>query len=149
MGLLFAVLWRMRRKDTITHKDTVSHTTTHTITNTHNNPTSPPPTTTHDPHTRRPQSPAANLLAGAFSGLLAASACYPLDTVRRRMQLPGHPYRGQLHALAAIWAAEGARGLYGGWAANAAKVVPQNAARLAAYEALKQLLGVARAATDT
>lgn len=98
---------------------------------------------------RSPQNPAASLLVGAASGLLAATACYPLDTVRRRMQMAGRAYAGQRQALAAIWAAEGARGLYAGWGANAMKVVPQNAARLAAYEALKALLGVARAATDT
>lgn len=97
----------------------------------------------------RPQSALANLLVGAASGTLAASACYPLDTVRRRMQMKGHSYAGQLHAMATIWRSEGAAGFYRGWVANTLKVVPQNAIRLVSYEALKGLLGVARAKTDT
>ncbi|KIZ05503.1 Thylakoid ADP,ATP carrier protein, chloroplastic [Monoraphidium neglectum] len=97
----------------------------------------------------KPQRAAANLLVGAASGTLAATACYPLDTVRRRMQMRGHAYDGQLHALSTIWRAEGARGFYRGWAANTLKVVPQNAIRMVAYEYLKALLGVQRAKTDT
>lgn len=91
----------------------------------------------------------ANLLVGAASGTLAATACYPLDTIRRRMQMRGHSYSGQLDAFATIWRKEGARGFYRGWAANTLKVVPQNAIRLVSYEALKAALGVARAKTDT
>lgn len=29
----------------------------------------------------------ANLLVGGTAGIIAASACYPLDTIRRRMQV--------------------------------------------------------------
>jgi hypothetical protein len=36
---------------------------------------------------RRPQNPIANLLVGGTAGIIAASACYPLDTIRRRMQV--------------------------------------------------------------
>lgn len=39
------------------------------------------------PLTRRPQNPLANFFMGAGSGTLAATVCYPLDTVRRRMQV--------------------------------------------------------------
>jgi hypothetical protein len=35
----------------------------------------------------RPQNPIANLLVGGTAGIIAASACYPLDTIRRRMQV--------------------------------------------------------------
>lgn len=44
---------------------------------------------------------------------------------------------------------EGMRGFYRGWAANTLKVVPQNAIRLVSYEALKTLLGIQKAKTDT
>jgi hypothetical protein len=54
------------------------------------------------PHTRRPQSSAANFMLGAVSGTLAASICYPLDTVRRRMQMKGTVYRNQLDAIVTI-----------------------------------------------
>jgi solute carrier family 25 phosphate transporter 23/24/25/41 len=92
---------------------------------------------------------ASNLGVGALAGTLAATACYPLDTVRRRMQLKGSPYRSQADALATIWRTEGMRGFYRGWSANTIKVVPQNAIRLVSYEALKSALGVKRAKTDT
>lgn len=58
------------------------------------------------PAHRRPQSAAANLLVGAASGTLAATVCYPLDTVRRRMQLRGHGYHGQAR-MGTLGAGEG------------------------------------------
>merc|ERR1712113_758005 len=33
---------------------------------------------------------------GACAGLVAQSICYPLDTVRRSMQMPNHNYKGVL-----------------------------------------------------
>lgn len=51
----------------------------------------------------RKQSPWTNLLLGAAAGTLAASVCYPLDTVRRRMQMKGHVYDNQWHALVTIF----------------------------------------------
>lgn len=95
------------------------------------------------------QSTVSNLLMGATAGTIAASSCYPLDTVRRRMQMKGNTYRNQLHALSTIWATEGFRGFYRGWAANTLKVVPQNAIRFVSYETLKSLFGVKKAKTDT
>lgn len=86
---------------------------------------------------------------GAATGTLAATCCYPLDTIRRRMQMRGHTYAGQLDAFARIWASEGLRGFYKGWAANTIKVVPQNAIRFVTYETLKSLMGVRKAKTDT
>lgn len=55
----------------------------------------------------------------------------------------------QLNAFATIWRTEGLGGFYRGWAANSLKVVPQNAIRFVSYEALKTLVGVKRAKTDT
>ena len=55
----------------------------------------------------------------------------------------------QLNAFATIWRTEGPRGFYRGWAANSLKVIPQNAIRFVSYEALKGLLCIARAKTDT
>ncbi len=40
-------------------------------------------------------------------------------------------------------------GFYRGWAANSLKVIPQNAIRFVSYEALKSLVGVQKAKTDT
>ena len=65
------------------------------------------------------------------------------------MQMKGSVYKNQLDALRTIWATEGYRGFYRGWAANTLKVVPQNAIRFVSYETLKRLLGVQKAKTDT
>jgi solute carrier family 25 phosphate transporter 23/24/25/41 len=95
------------------------------------------------------QNPVVNLLLGAATGSFAASCCYPLDTVRRRMQMKGEMYSGQLDALKTIWRREGYRGFYRGWAANTLKVVPQNSIRFVSYELMKKFLGISRKSTDT
>jgi len=95
------------------------------------------------------QNAVANLGLGGAAGTLAATVCYPLDTIRRRMQMKGQVYRNQADAFVTIFRTEGVTGFYRGWAANTIKVVPQNAIRFVAYEALKSVLGVKRAKTDT
>jgi solute carrier family 25 phosphate transporter 23/24/25/41 len=95
------------------------------------------------------QSAMANLGIGGAAGTLAATVCYPLDTIRRRMQMKGQMYRNQGDAFVTIWRTEGMRGFYRGWSANTIKVVPQNAIRFVTYEALKTLMGVKKAKTDT
>eukprot|EP00879_Flechtneria_rotunda_P018604 GHRR01019522.1.p2 GENE.GHRR01019522.1~~GHRR01019522.1.p2 ORF type:complete len:141 (+),score=46.12 GHRR01019522.1:288-710(+) len=100
-------------------------------------------------HGEKPQSPIANLFMGGAAGTVAATICYPLDTIRRRMQMKGQTYNNQLHAFQSIWVKEGMRGFYRGWAANTIKVVPQNAIRLVSYEALKAVLQVKKSKTDT
>lgn len=44
----------------------------------------------------RKQHPGANLLMGGAAGTIAATVCYPLDTIRRRMQMKGPMYSGQV-----------------------------------------------------
>ena len=55
-------------------------------------------------HGGKPQGTVQNLLLGAATGTFAATVCYPLDTVRRRMQMKGKTYNGQIHAMTEIWA---------------------------------------------
>lgn len=98
---------------------------------------------------KKEQHPVANLFLGGLAGTVAATVCFPLDTIRRRMQMKGQMYKGQMDAFATIWRVEGLRGFYRGWAANTLKVVPQNAIRFVTYETIKQLLGVKKAKTDT
>lgn len=63
--------------------------------------------------------PWQRLVAGGLSGLLAQSATYPLDIVRRRMQVTPGRYKGIAAALATIYREEGLRqGLYKGLAMN-------------------------------
>ena len=96
-----------------------------------------------------PQRQEVNLVLGSMTSLFAASCCYPLDTVRRRMQMQGHVYSGQMDALSRIWLTEGVRGFYKGWLANAMKVVPQGSIRFVVYEYLKIALQIKRQRTDT
>lgn len=83
------------------------------------------------------RNPAVILGLGALAGIIAQTACYPLDTVRRRMQLAGKTYSSTANAFATILKDEGIAGYYKGMTANAMKVVPNNAIRFAAFEVLK------------
>eukprot|EP00281_Chroomonas_sp_CCMP1168_P020915 CAMPEP_0206229874 /NCGR_PEP_ID=MMETSP0047_2-20121206/9936_1 /ASSEMBLY_ACC=CAM_ASM_000192 /TAXON_ID=195065 /ORGANISM="Chroomonas mesostigmatica_cf, Strain CCMP1168" /LENGTH=305 /DNA_ID=CAMNT_0053653215 /DNA_START=13 /DNA_END=930 /DNA_ORIENTATION=- len=85
---------------------------------------------------QRPGTP-ASLLMGASSGIIAQSACYPLDTVRRRMQMKGRVYTSTINAIITISRTEGAFALYKGISANTLKVVPNNAIRFMVFENLK------------
>ena len=80
------------------------------------------------------RSPLTILGLGAVSGLFAQTCCYPLDTVRRRMQVKGKTYSSTLNAFATIAKVEGIGGFYKGMPANALKVVPNNAIRFCAFE---------------
>lgn len=97
----------------------------------------------------QPDSKVANLFLGGGAGIFAATVCYPLDTVRRRMQMKGKQYSGVAHAIGSIMRHEGFAGLFNGWTANTIKVVPQNAIRFVSYELLKQLFSVKKAKSDT
>ena len=59
---------------------------------------------------------------GAASGIFAQTCCFPLDTVRRRMQLKGKMYDGTVHAFSTIFKKEGIGGFYKGMLPNAVKV---------------------------
>jgi solute carrier family 25 phosphate transporter 23/24/25/41 len=83
------------------------------------------------------QGPWSSLLLGAGAGIIAQTACYPLDTIRRRMQLKGKNYRNTLDAMQTIARTEGVKALYKGMSANTLKVVPNNAIRFMVFEHLK------------
>jgi len=88
--------------------------------------------------TGAPQNTITSLSLGAGAGIIAQTACYPLDTIRRRMQLKGQNYNNTLDAMKTIIAKEGAAGLYKGMSANTLKVIPNNAIRFMVFEHLKQ-----------
>jgi len=59
------------------------------------------------------------LLCGACAGIFAQTTTYPLDIIRRRMQVHPDLYRNELHAMREIYGSEGLiRGLFKGVSMN-------------------------------
>ena len=90
---------------------------------------------------------AIRLLWGACAGAAAQTSSYPLDVVRRRMQLFGLSstlphYRNTWHAMRVIVQKEGVRGLYVGLSINYIKVAPAHAISFFTYDYVKKLLQV-------
>ncbi|GMH23062.1 hypothetical protein Nepgr_024905 [Nepenthes gracilis] len=87
-----------------------------------------------------------SLACGGISGIASSTATFPLDLMRRRMQLEGaggqaRVYRtGLLGSFCHIIRAEGLRGLYRGILAEYSKVVPGVGIAFMTYETLKMLL---------
>jgi solute carrier family 25 protein 42 len=89
--------------------------------------------------------------SGLVAGLVAQTAVYPLDVVRRRMQTQGAAaplYRSTFHALTTIGREEGLRaGLYRGLTINYLKTMPNVAIYMTLYDIVKlKLLGSSKAA---
>jgi len=71
---------------------------------------------------------------------LATGGCYPLDTIRRQMQLKGSTHANVLAAAIAICARDGVAGLYRGFLPNAVKNLPNSSIRLSTFDAAKALI---------
>jgi solute carrier family 25 protein 16 len=119
-------------------------------------------TTTPLPPPPPPKPPLLLTLAfGAGAGLIAQTATYPLDVVRRQMQIQGGggvgggaggggggascsspPFTSTLDGLMRVWAAGGARALFAGVTINYLKVVPSTAIGFTLYDALKAWMGL-------
>ncbi|KAI4324468.1 hypothetical protein MLD38_029956 [Melastoma candidum] len=82
----------------------------------------------------------ASLLTALMSAGLATITCYPLDTVRRQMQMKGTPYKTVLDALAGIIERDGMIGLYRGFLPNALKTLPNSSIRLTTFDSVKRLI---------
>ncbi|KAJ7961244.1 Mitochondrial carrier protein [Quillaja saponaria] len=81
-----------------------------------------------------------SLLTAVLSASLATLTCYPLDTVRRQMQLRGTPYKTVLDAFPGIVERDGLIGLYRGFVPNALKNLPNSSIRLTTYDIAKRLI---------
>nr|GLL36952.1 mitochondrial substrate carrier family protein B-like [Ipomoea trifida] len=96
----------------------------------------------------RPDDPTilVSLTCGSLSGIASSTATFPLDLVRRRMQLEGAGGRarvyntGLLGAFRHIVRTEGFRGFYRGIMPEYYKVVPGVGIVFMTYETLKKLL---------
>jgi len=82
------------------------------------------------------------LFFGASSAIISQSICYPLDTVRRRMQVKGSTYSSMANAYSTIIQKEGFLGLYRGLLPNTIKIVPNNGLRWLFYTNLCRMLDV-------
>lgn len=96
---------------------------------------------------RRPQLRAwAELLAGGVAGLVSQTVSYPLEIIRRRMQVGGAVGDGRrlriAETAAIIMKEKGVRGFFVGLTIGYAKVVPMAAVAFYTYEKSKILLGI-------
>ena len=88
----------------------------------------------------------AELIAGGFAGLVAQTSSYPLEIIRRRMQVGGAVGDGHRLGMAettrAIFTEKGWRGFWVGLGIGYIKVVPMVAVSFFVYERSKVMLGV-------
>ncbi|GFQ04810.1 mitochondrial substrate carrier family protein b [Phtheirospermum japonicum] len=99
-------------------------------------------------HSRRPNDSTVlvSLACGSLSGIASSTATFPLDLVRRRMQLEGAAGRARVYNMGLfgtfgqIIRSEGFRGLYRGIMPEYYKVVPSVGIVFMTYETLKKLL---------
>ncbi|GFY82159.1 uncharacterized protein LOC130793012 isoform X1 [Actinidia eriantha] len=87
-----------------------------------------------------------SLACGSLSGIASSTATFPLDLVRRRMQLEGAGGRARVYTtglfgtFGSIIRNEGLRGLYRGILPEYYKVVPSIGIVFMTYEKMKQIL---------
>ena len=91
------------------------------------------------------------LACGALAGSISQTVTYPLDVLRRRMQVAGmkdsqeklgYKDRNAINAIQNIVKAEGVTGLYRGLLPNLLKVAPSIGTSFLTYEAVKGFLEV-------
>ncbi|KAF5759511.1 putative mitochondrial carrier protein [Helianthus annuus] len=82
----------------------------------------------------------ASLVTAFVAATVATVTCYPLDTIRRQMQMRGTPYNTVLDAFSGIIARDGVAGLYRGFVPNALKTLPNSSIRLTTFDAMKRLI---------
>jgi solute carrier family 25 phosphate transporter 23/24/25/41 len=81
---------------------------------------------------------ANRLLSGACAGMTATALTHPLDTVRLRLALPNHQYKGAMDAVMTIWRTEGAMAMYKGLMPTLLGVAPYAAINFATYDLSKK-----------
>ncbi|GAA5896925.1 uncharacterized protein JCM6883_007057 [Sporobolomyces salmoneus] len=97
--------------------------------------------TGNEPHTP------GNLACGAIAGAFSQTMTYPMDLLRRRMQMVGlksdalgYQYTGSWNAIKTIVQREGLKGLYRGIVPNLCKCAPAMSVQFGAYEFTKDLM---------
>eukprot|EP00002_Diphylleia_rotans_P024017 TRINITY_DN4733_c0_g1_i1.p1 TRINITY_DN4733_c0_g1~~TRINITY_DN4733_c0_g1_i1.p1 ORF type:complete len:230 (-),score=31.24 TRINITY_DN4733_c0_g1_i1:411-1100(-) len=87
----------------------------------------------------------SSLICGSLSSLVGQTVTYPLDVVRRRMQLEGMFHKSPLYsntfdAISTILRTEGIKGMFRGLTLNYLRVAPAVTISFTVYEHMKQLL---------
>ena len=97
-------------------------------------------------NSRGDSSRVALFCCGAVAGMVGQTVAYPLDLVRRRMQVQGfsgthYNYRGGILAtMRQIVTEEGVKGLYRGMIPNYYKVIPAVSVSFMVYEQMRHVL---------
>ena len=97
-------------------------------------------------HSRAPLRTPYELISGALAGLVSQTVSYPLEVIRRRMQVGGAVGDGHRLGMGEtarrIWAEKGAKGFWVGLTIGYVKVVPMVAVSFWVYERGKLALGI-------
>lgn len=109
-----------------------------------------PPSSSHSTSSGHPNRPVltywAEFLSGGIAGLVSQTCSYPLEVIRRRMQVGGAVGDGHRLRIGEtarrIWIEKGWRGYWVGLGIGYFKVVPMVAVGFVVYEKGKLLLGV-------
>ncbi|URE33088.1 Mitochondrial carrier protein [Musa troglodytarum] len=88
--------------------------------------------------------PETSLATALVSATIATLMCYPLDTVRRQMQMKGSPYNTIFDAIPGIVERDGFIGLYRGFVPNTLKNLPNSSIRLTTFDMVKSLISSGR-----
>ncbi|KAI8638849.1 mitochondrial carrier domain-containing protein [Parasitella parasitica] len=88
----------------------------------------------------------AELVCGGLAGLVAQTSSYPLEVIRRRMQVGGllnpDKFVGFMETAKEVYQLKGPKGFYVGLSIGYIKVVPMVAVSFAVYERMKRLLDI-------
>lgn len=97
-----------------------------------------------DRATRKPLTVWAQLTAGGLAGMCSQTASYPLEVIRRRIQVSGvtGERTSMIQTAQTIFAKSGFRGFFVGLSIGYIKVTPMFACSFFVYERMKLLLGI-------
>jgi solute carrier family 25 phosphate transporter 23/24/25/41 len=79
-------------------------------------------------------------IASLMATAVATGSCYPLDTVRRQMQMKSSTATNVVAAAKNIVANQGVGGLFRGFVPNAVKNMPNKSIQLTTYDVLKKFI---------
>jgi solute carrier family 25 phosphate transporter 23/24/25/41 len=93
------------------------------------------------------------LALGGIAGTVSQTVTYPLETVRRRMQMASlgkttGDGAGMIFVFKDIWKQFGFKGYFKGLVPNLLKVIPVVSVNFVAYEYLKKAMGLARSSKE-